>query len=102
MDRYYGIFPHIPDQLLGDLDIVIIYLKNDAKESIYYTRIFEPIFWKSIDKKLRNSKDFYVEMITQIRTMDLKHLIVSQAPIEIQNDEKIKTYLCSKIDLEFR
>jgi hypothetical protein len=90
---YYGNFPLIPLNLKGDLEIVITYLVNEAKESVNYTRNFQPIFWDQIDQALKQCKDLYLRMIHEISFMNLNNLILDFAPFEIRKDSIIKEYL---------
>jgi len=93
-------FYYIPNDLRGNLEIVIAYLKSAVKTEITYSRIFEPTFWDSIDFELRNQSDLYIEMINQIKNMDLKYLILTEAPIEVQSNDVIKAYLTNELKLE--
>ncbi len=93
---YYGNFPFAPKELKGDLEFVITYLKNDAYGERCYSRNFKPVFWDEIDEKLIESKSLYLSMIHEIKFMDLKDLIITKAPKDIQNDVFINEYLNSK------
>jgi hypothetical protein len=93
---YYGNFPFAPKELKGDLEFVITYLKNDADGESFYSRNFDPIFWYEIDEKLIESKSLYLSMIHEIKFMDLKDLIITNAPKHIQNDVFILEYLNAK------